>query len=81
MDYTLKVGGVRYKAFEDVTLTPATFTLYETLTLTIAADRKACGLGVIVFYNMDTGSIYATTILAVSQGRGGKGGGSGFLPI
>lgn len=69
IDYTLKVGGLRFKAFEGVTLEPATFTLdpYGTQTLTITAEKK--GFGFIVFYNLDTGSIYSKTILTVYQWR------------
>ena len=69
--YTLEVGGRRFKAFKGVTLTPATFTLdpYGTQTLTITAERKARGFGFIVFYNLETGSVYSKTMLTVYRWR------------
>ncbi len=69
IDYTLKIEGMRFKAFEDVGVEPSTFTLapYGTQTLTITSDRTSSGSGFIVFYNLDTGSIYSTTQISVKS--------------
>jgi len=65
-DYTLNIGGWRFKAFEGVTLEPTSFTLapYGTQTLTITVSPKAKGIGFIVYYDLTTGSIYSETIIA-----------------
>jgi serine protease AprX len=65
--YTLTVGGVRYQQLTGVTVTPATFTLAPkgTQTLTVSATEQARGYGQIVYYDIDTGSIYSYTLLAI----------------
>jgi hypothetical protein len=73
-DYTLNVGGHRFKAFTDVTITPDTFTLPPsgTQTLTIGATSTARGIGQIVYYDLGTlaspvGSVYARTLLTIKH--------------
>lgn len=68
----MNVGGLRFKAFTDVTITPATFTLPPsgTQTLTISATSAAKGTGQIVYYDLGTlvspvGSVYARTALTI----------------
>jgi subtilisin family serine protease len=67
--FTLTVGGLRFKALSGVTLTPATFTLTPmgTQTVTIAATPQASGAGLIVFYDLTTGSTYAQTLLTITK--------------
>jgi subtilisin family serine protease len=71
-DYTLNIGGLRFKAFEGVTLTPESFTLapYGTQTLTITTSPEAKGAGFIVYYDLTTGSIYSETVISISLYRG-----------
>jgi hypothetical protein len=68
-DYTLTVKGLRFKALSNVTIQPATFTLASlgTQTLTISATSKAAGAGVIVYYDFNTGSTYARTLLMITR--------------
>ncbi|MCD6445891.1 S8 family serine peptidase [Candidatus Bathyarchaeota archaeon] len=68
-DYTMKLGGYRFKAFEGVTLEPESFTLepYGTQTLTITTSSQAKGMGFIVYYNLETGSIYSETVLLIGR--------------
>lgn len=70
-DYTLCVGGIRFTTFADVTLDPASFTLdpLGKQTIEITTGPKAYGYGFIVFYNLDTGSIYSRTIIIVPRQR------------
>jgi subtilisin family serine protease len=70
--YTLNVRGLRFKAFSDVTIAPATFTLAPSGTqqVTISAASTAKGIGVIVYYDLGTlaspvGSEYARTLFAI----------------
>jgi subtilisin family serine protease len=74
-DYTLNIGGLRFEAFTEVTLTPDSFTLtpYGTQTLTITASQKAQGTGFIVYYDLTTGSIYSQTLIVISTHKGGLG--------
>jgi len=74
-DYTMSVGGLRFKAFNGVTLTPASFTLapYGTQTLTITTSPEAKGAGFIVYYDLTTGSIYSETFISIlTRGVHGK---------
>lgn len=73
-DYTMNVGGLRFKALNGVTLTPASFTLapYGTQTLTITASLEARGVGFIIYYDLKTGSIYSETLIGIFT-RGGCG--------
>jgi subtilisin family serine protease len=68
-DYTLTVSGLRFKALNGVTITPATFTLpaMGTQTVTISATPQASGAGVIVYYDLATGSTYARTLLTITR--------------
>jgi len=73
-DYTMSVGGLRFKAFNGVTLTPASFTLapYGRQTLIITVSPEAKGAGFIVYYDLTTGSIYSETVISILT-RGGSG--------
>jgi subtilisin family serine protease len=68
-DFTLTVSGQRFKALSAVTITPAAFTLppMGIQTVTIAATPQASGVGVIVYYDLRTGSTYARTLLTISR--------------
>ncbi|MEM2106042.1 MAG: S8 family serine peptidase, partial [Candidatus Bathyarchaeia archaeon] len=68
-DYTMNVGGTRFKALEGVTLTPASFTLapYGTQMLTITTSPKAKGMGFIVYYDINTGSVYTETLVFIGS--------------
>jgi hypothetical protein len=68
-DFTLTVSGTRYKALSGVTLTPAAFTLAPmgTQTVIIAATPQASGAGLIVYYDLTTGSTYAQTLLTITK--------------
>jgi subtilisin family serine protease len=67
--FTLTVSGLRFKALSGVTLTPAAFTLAPmgTQTVTIAATPQASGAGLIVYYDLTTGSTYAQTLLTITK--------------
>jgi subtilisin family serine protease len=71
-DYTMSIGGSRFKAFNGVTLTPASFTLtpYGRQTVTITASPEAKGIGFIVYYDLTTGSIYSETFISTLTCRG-----------
>jgi subtilisin family serine protease len=67
-DYTMSIGGCRFKAFNGVTLNPASFTLapYGKQTLIITVSPEAKGAGFIVYYDLTTGSIYSETLVSIS---------------
>jgi hypothetical protein len=65
-DYTLTVMGVKAKQFEGIHLTPTAFTLgpMGCQIMTISADPGISGFASILYYDMETGSIYfATNVL------------------
>jgi subtilisin family serine protease len=68
-DFNLALSGSRFKALSEVTLTPATFTLAPmgTQTLTIAATSQASGAGLIVYYDLSSGSTYSQTLLTITR--------------
>jgi hypothetical protein len=69
-NFTLTVSGQHFKALSGVTITPSSFTLpaLGTQTVTIAdTPSTPSGLGVIVFYDITSGSTYAETILAITH--------------
>ena len=65
--YTLTVGGLAYQQLTGVTVTPNTFTLAPkgTQTVTISATKWAGGFGQIVYFDMYTGSTYASSLLII----------------
>jgi serine protease AprX len=67
--FTLTLSGQHFKALTGVTITPPAFTLAalgsQTVTVT-AAPSTPIGAGVIVFYDLYTGSTYARTLLLIS---------------
>jgi len=68
--FTLNVAGQHFKALSGLTLTPASFALppLGTQTVTIAdTPSTPSGLGVIVFYDMTSGSTYSETILSITH--------------
>jgi subtilisin family serine protease len=68
--FTLTVSGQHFKALSGVTITPSSFTLLalgtQTVTITDTPSTPS-GLGVIVFYDMTSGSTYAETILSITH--------------
>jgi hypothetical protein len=70
-DYAMNIGGLRFKAFDGVTLVPESFILtpYGTQTLTITASPEAQGTGFIVYYDLTTGSIYSQTFISITTYR------------
>ncbi len=68
--FTLAVSGQHFKALSGVTITPSSFTLpalgTQTVTITDTSSTPS-GLGVIVFYDMTSGSTYAETILSITH--------------
>ncbi|MFX0096532.1 MAG: S8 family serine peptidase [Candidatus Hodarchaeota archaeon] len=62
-EYTLRISGVRVKEFTGLTLNPTSFTLgpMGSQAMTLTADPGISGLACIIYYDMDTGSIYFET--------------------
>ena len=68
--FMLNITGQHFKALSGVTITPSSFTLLPlgAQTVTIAdTSSTPSGLGVIVFYDMTSGSTYAETILSITH--------------
>jgi hypothetical protein len=68
--FTLTLSGTHFKTYTDVTITPSAFTLAPlgTQTLTISdTPLTPKGLGVIVYYDLATGSTYSRTLLTITH--------------
>jgi subtilisin family serine protease len=68
--FTLTLSGTHFKTYAGVTITPSAFTLAPlgTQTLTISdTPSTPSGLGVIVYYDLTTGSTYSRTLLTVTH--------------
>ena len=69
-DFTLTVSGQHFKALTGVTITPSTFTLSamgtQTVTVTDSPSTPS-GIGVIVYYDLASGSTYSRTLLIISH--------------
>jgi hypothetical protein len=68
--YTLTLSGTHFKTYAGVTLTPSAFTLAPmgTQTVTISdTPSTPSGLGVIVYYDLATGSTYSRTLLIITH--------------
>lgn len=68
-EYAMTIGGWRFKAFKGIIVEPQAFMLgpYEAKKITITATAGAMGRGFIVYYNLETGSIYSETLLTVRK--------------
>jgi len=68
--FTLTVSGQHFKALSGVTITPSSFTLpalgTQTVTVTDSPSTPS-GLGVIVYYDLTSGSTYARTLLLITH--------------
>ena len=68
--FTLTVSGTHFKAYTGLTITPSAFTLAPlgTQTLTISdTPSTPSGLGVIVYYDLTTGSTFSRTLLTITH--------------
>jgi hypothetical protein len=68
--FTLTVSGQHFKALTGVTITPSAFTLSamgtQTVTVTDSPSTPS-GIGVIVYYDLTSGSTYSRTLLLISH--------------
>jgi hypothetical protein len=68
--FTLTLSVKHFKALSGVTITPSSFTLpaLGTQTVTVAdSPSTPSGIGVIVYYDLTSGSTYARTILLITH--------------
>lgn len=68
-EYTLTVSGLRFKQFEGVSLTESEFTLdpLGTKWLCLDSEPTTHGEGYIIYYNLETGSIFSETWIYISR--------------
>lgn len=68
-EYTFTISGLRYKQFEGVWLTPDEFTLdpLGTQMLTLNSLPTTHGKGYIIYYDLETGSIFSETWIYVNR--------------